>query len=63
MDSPYLIHSCDKLVITAPTETPPKVKKTRRSRYDPEPDWSAMVRDRVKNATTRVGQACDRCKV
>jgi hypothetical protein len=53
----------DELVNDAPSENAPKPKKTRRSRYDPEPDWSAMVRAKVTKPQHRVGQACDRCKV
>jgi len=48
-----------------PTENidAPKPKKHRRSRYDPEPDWSAQMREKVSKSQRRVGQACDRCKV
>ncbi|KAG0159132.1 Regulatory protein [Penicillium digitatum] len=53
----------DEPVSDAPSENVPKAKKTRRSRYDPEPDWSAMVRAKVTKSHNRVGQACDRCKV
>ncbi|KXG47164.1 uncharacterized protein PGRI_039100 [Penicillium griseofulvum] len=53
----------DELVNDAPSENVPKPKKTRRSRYDPEPDWSAMVRAKVTKPQHRVGQACDRCKL
>lgn len=41
----------------------PKPKKHRRSRYDPEPDWSAQMREKISQSQRRVGQACDRCKV
>ncbi|KAJ5130987.1 uncharacterized protein N7515_007026 [Penicillium bovifimosum] len=44
-------------------ENPPKPKKTRRSRHAPEPDWSAMVREKIRKPQNRVGQACDRCKL
>jgi hypothetical protein len=40
-----------------------KPKKHRRSRYDPEPDWSAVMREKITKSQRRVGQACDRCKV
>lgn len=39
-----------------------KQKRQRRKKDEPEPDYSAIIRDQVKN-TTRTGQACDRCKV
>ncbi|KAJ5581891.1 hypothetical protein N7535_000511, partial [Penicillium sp. DV-2018c] len=45
------------------SETAPKPKKTRRSRHAPEPDWSAMIREKMRNSKNRVGQACDRCKI
>ncbi|OQD87106.1 hypothetical protein PENANT_c006G08973 [Penicillium antarcticum] len=38
-------------------------EKKRRGRHDPEPDWSAQMRDKVKKSHSRIGQACDRCKV
>jgi hypothetical protein len=49
--------------ITPSENTTPKKKKTRRGRNDPEPDWSAQMRDKVKKSNSRIGQACDRCKV
>lgn len=63
MDTPDFTIPDDDHVNDAPGENPPKSKKTRRSRYDPEPDWSAMVRAKVTKTQHRVGQACDRCKV
>lgn len=49
-----------------PVETPSRRKhrdkRPRRKKDEPEPDYSAIIRDQVKNAT-RTGQACDRCKV
>lgn len=36
--------------------------KTRRRKGDPEPDYSGITREVLKN-TRRTGQACDRCKV
>lgn len=62
MDTPDFTIPDDR-VTDAPSENVPKSKKTRRSRYDPEPDWSAMVRAKVTKSQHRVGQACDRCKV
>lgn len=41
----------------------PKPKKHRRGRNDPEPDWSAQMREKVSKSSNRVGHACDRCKV
>ncbi|KAJ5236381.1 hypothetical protein N7489_006472 [Penicillium chrysogenum] len=63
MDTPDFTIPDDDRVNDAPGENPPKSKKTRRSRYDPEPDWSAMVRAKVTKTQHRVGQACDRCKL
>lgn len=63
MDTPDFTIPNDNLVNDAPSENVPKIKKTRRSRYDPEPDWSAMVRAKVTKSQHRIGQACDRCKV
>lgn len=63
MDTPDFTMPDDEPVNDAPSEKVPKPKKTRRSRYDPEPDWSAMVRAKVTKSQHRVGQACDRCKV
>lgn len=63
MDTPDFTIPDDDLVNDTPSEHVPKAKKTRRSRYDPEPDWSAMVRAKVTKSHSRVGQACDRCKV
>ncbi|KAJ5748538.1 uncharacterized protein N7511_010234 [Penicillium nucicola] len=37
-------------------------KKKRRGRYEPEPDWSAQMREKVNKSNRRIGQACDRCK-
>ncbi|KAJ5774304.1 hypothetical protein N7457_009200 [Penicillium paradoxum] len=62
MDTPEIINLGGEPVTTAPPEPAPKSKKIRRSRHAPEPDWSAMVRRRVKSNQRRVGQACDRCK-
>lgn len=39
-----------------------KRRRPRRKKDDPEPDYSAIVREQVRNST-RTGQACDRCKV
>lgn len=36
--------------------------KTRRRKGDPEPDYSCITREVLKN-NKRTGQACDRCKV
>ncbi|KAJ5808632.1 hypothetical protein N7474_009901 [Penicillium riverlandense] len=36
--------------------------RSRRSRHEPEPDWSEQVREQVRNSR-RTGQACDRCKL
>ncbi|KAJ6074558.1 uncharacterized protein N7446_002335 [Penicillium canescens] len=47
---------------TSDREHNSKKKKTRRGRNDPEPDWSAQMRDKVKKSNSRIGQACDRCK-
>ncbi|RMJ23807.1 hypothetical protein PHISP_05328 [Aspergillus sp. HF37] len=46
------------------SDNPPekKAKRPRRKKNEPEPDYSAIIRKQVKNAT-RTGQACDRCKV
>jgi hypothetical protein len=46
------------------SDNPPekKTKRPRRKKNEPEPDYSAIIRKQVKNAT-RTGQACDRCKV
>ncbi|KAJ5834723.1 hypothetical protein N7447_000749 [Penicillium robsamsonii] len=63
MDTPNFTIPDDERVNDAPSENIPKPKKTRRSRYDPEPDWSAMVRAKVTKSQHRVGQACDRCKL
>ncbi|KAJ5163276.1 uncharacterized protein N7500_005106 [Penicillium coprophilum] len=63
MDTPDFTIPDDERVNDAHSENAPKPKKTRRSRYDPEPDWSAMVRAKVTKAQHRVGQACDRCKL
>ncbi|CAI7581763.1 unnamed protein product [Penicillium glandicola] len=63
MDTPDFTIPDDERVHNAPSEHAPKTKKTRRSRYDPEPDWSAMVRAKVTKTHHRVGQACDRCKL
>lgn len=63
MDTPDFTIPDDDPVNDAPSEDVPKTKKARRSRYDPEPDWSAMVRAKVTKSQHRVGQACDRCKV
>ncbi|OQD66933.1 hypothetical protein PENPOL_c004G09130 [Penicillium polonicum] len=63
MDTPDFTIPDDDPVNDAPSENVPKTKKTRRSRYDPEPDWSAMVRSKVTKSQHRVGQACDRCKL
>ncbi|CAG8055378.1 unnamed protein product [Penicillium salamii] len=41
----------------------PQPKKHRRSRHDPEPDWSALMREKISKSSSRVGQACDRCKL
>lgn len=48
----------------APEEAPQpkKQKRTRRKRHEPEPDYSAIIREQMKS-TSRTGQACDRCKV
>ncbi|KAJ5879083.1 hypothetical protein N7455_002548 [Penicillium solitum] len=62
MDTPNFTIPDDP-VNDAPSEDVPKTKKARRSRYDPEPDWSAMVRAKVTKSQHRVGQACDRCKL
>lgn len=37
-------------------------RKSRRRKDEEEPDYSAQVRERLRN-NTRTGQACDRCKV
>ena len=63
MGTPDFTIPDDDHVTDTPGENVPKPKKTRRSRYDPEPDWSAMVRAKVTKSQHRVGQACDRCKV
>ncbi|KAJ6187428.1 hypothetical protein N7519_002336 [Penicillium mononematosum] len=63
MDAPDFTIPDDDHVNGASSENVPKSKKTRRSRYDPEPDWSAMVRAKVTKTQHRVGQACDRCKL
>lgn len=63
MDTPDFTMPDDEPINDDPSENGPKPKKTRRSRYDPEPDWSAMVRSKVTKSQHRVGQACDRCKV
>ncbi|KAJ5694532.1 hypothetical protein N7536_004944 [Penicillium majusculum] len=63
MDTPNFTIPDDDPVNDAPSEDVPKTKKARRSRYDPEPDWSAMVRAKVTKSQHRVGQACDRCKL
>ncbi|KAK4863635.1 hypothetical protein LT330_002413 [Penicillium expansum] len=63
MNTPDFTIPDDDLVNDTPSEHVPKAKKTRRSRYDPEPDWSAMVRAKVTKSHSRVGQACDRCKL
>ncbi|OGE57814.1 hypothetical protein PENARI_c001G07968 [Penicillium arizonense] len=52
----------NETAITPSENTAPKKKKTRRGRNDPEPDWSAQMRDKVKKSNSRIGQACDRCK-
>ncbi|KAL2218957.1 hypothetical protein M432DRAFT_656445 [Thermoascus aurantiacus ATCC 26904] len=36
-------------------------RKSRRRKDEEEPDYSAQVRERLRN-NTRTGQACDRCK-
>ncbi|KAJ5338093.1 hypothetical protein N7452_004821 [Penicillium brevicompactum] len=41
----------------------PKPKKHRRGRHEPEPDWSAQMREKVSKSSNRVGHACDRCKL
>ncbi|KGO71912.1 hypothetical protein PITC_026320 [Penicillium italicum] len=63
MDTPDFTIPDDDRIDDGPSENVPKAKKTRRSRYDPEPDWSAMVRAKVTKSHSRVGQACDRCKL
>ncbi|KAJ5804700.1 uncharacterized protein N7518_001003 [Penicillium psychrosexuale] len=63
MDTPDFTMPDDEPINDDPSENGPKPKKTRRSRYDPEPDWSAMVRSKVTKSQHRVGQACDRCKL
>jgi hypothetical protein len=50
-------------VTSASSESTAPSKKTRRGRNDPEPDWSARMREKVKKSKNRIGQACDRCKV
>lgn len=39
-----------------------KRRRPRRRKDEPEPDYSAIIREQVK-CSTRTGQACDRCKV
>ncbi|KAJ5960099.1 uncharacterized protein N7479_007249 [Penicillium vulpinum] len=63
MEPPDFTIPDDGPVNEALSQIVPKAKKTRRSRYDPEPDWSVIVRDQVTKSQNRVGQACDRCKV
>lgn len=40
----------------------PSRAKSRRRKGEPEPDYSAMSRQKIKK-NKRTGQACDRCKV
>lgn len=41
---------------------PPKAPRKRRRKGDPEPDHSALVREKTAKSN-RCGQACDRCHV
>lgn len=43
-------------------EEEPRRTKSRRRKGEPEPDYSAMSRQKIKQ-NKRTGQACDRCKV
>jgi hypothetical protein len=43
-------------------EKPQRVKKRRRSRNSPEPDYSQMILE-LNKKRKRTGQACDRCRV
>ncbi|KAJ6092630.1 hypothetical protein N7486_007919 [Penicillium sp. IBT 16267x] len=47
-------------------EEPPRKKRTRRSRSDPEPEYSEQVRENHKRKmqkSDRSPHACDRCKI
>ncbi|KAJ5997041.1 hypothetical protein N7499_006642 [Penicillium canescens] len=61
-DTPMNESFANETAITPSENITPKKKKTRRGRNDPEPDWSAQMRDKVKKSNSRIGQACDRCK-
>ena len=49
------------------TQSEPPRKKTRRGRYEVEPDYSAMQREKARTQNgkedKRISSACDRCKV
>ncbi|KAJ5095764.1 hypothetical protein NUU61_005120 [Penicillium alfredii] len=47
---------------TTNTDDASTPSKSRRGRWDPEPDWSEMVRAKISRSR-RTGQACDRCKL
>lgn len=48
----------------ATDERPVKKIKHRRGRNDPEPDWSASMRDKqIASGKNRSRHACDRCRV
>jgi hypothetical protein len=60
--------SPDFTVISLPlavAPTPPRTKKGRRGKYDPERDYSAEIRRRLQQSPRgkRTARACDRCKV
>ncbi|KAF3386528.1 hypothetical protein F1880_000553 [Penicillium rolfsii] len=44
------------------SEEPQRVKKRRRSRNSPEPDYSQIILE-LNKKRKRTGQACDRCRV
>jgi hypothetical protein len=63
MNSPAQDLSTERPTENTNIPAPFKPKKHRRSRHDPEPDWSAQMREKISKSHRRMGHACDRCKV